>query len=36
MAEFIDALCKRFGDRSLEEMLEEFSKISQAGTVTDY
>lgn len=34
--QFEEALCKRFGDLSLEDIVEEFMKLSQESTVNEY
>jgi len=33
---FADGLCERFGDRSMRDVIEEFNKLKQEGTVQAY
>ena len=34
--EFAEELCERFGDRGLSDVVDEFNKLKQVGTVLDY
>ena len=35
-AEFVEGLCKRFGERSMANVIVEFSKLKQEGSVVEY
>ena len=35
-AKFLEDLCERFGDRNMMDIVEEFNKLRQEGTIQNY
>ena len=35
-ANFAEGLCERFGEKSMADIVEEFSKLKQEGTIVEY